>query len=137
VTDSCYQRRVSAGIPPESFESAAGYCRSRLNGHACILFTGKRCRHHGIKLETCRAGPFTFDVNNGTIDLFLKTEKTCPPVRLLNGNPEAYRQQYMTAVQNIRNFVARMPKDEPAAVCRIDEPATEYIATIMGTGDDP
>ena len=108
--------------------------RLKLNGHACILFAENRCRHHGIKPETCRAGPFTFDLNGGTIELYLKTEQACPLVRLLKENPGAWRQQYETAVQNIRNLVANLPEEELTAVCRIDEPETEYVTSIPLSG---
>lgn len=132
MTDSCYHRLVAAGIAPGSFEFA-GYRRLKLHGHACILFTGNRCRYHGIKPETCRAGPFTFDMEEGAIALYLKTENACPLVRMLKDDADAFRQQYETAVQNIRNIVANLPEDELAAVCRVDEPETEYFATIPRT----
>ena len=111
--------------------------RLKLNGHACILFAENRCRHHGIKPETCRAGPFTFDVHDGNILLFLKKEAVCPLVCMLKENPEAYRQQYTAAVQSIRSFIAHMPDDQLAAVCRVEEPETEYVATIPRDGGGP
>lgn len=129
MTELCYQRLIAAGIPPDSFEFA-GYRRLKLKGRAGILFAENRCRYHGVKPATCRAGPFTFDIRDGTIELFLKTEETCPLVRLLKDDPDAYRRQYETAVANIRNLVANLPDDELAAVCRVGEPGTEYVGTI-------
>jgi len=136
VTEPCYRRLVAAGIPPDSFEFS-GYRRLKRNGRACILFAENRCRFHGVKPETCRAGPFTFDVHDGTIALFLKKEEVCPLVRMLKDDPEAYRQQYVEAVRSIRAFVVQIPDDELAAVCRVEEPDTEYVATIPRTGGSP
>ena len=136
MTEPCYRRLVAAGIPPDSFEFA-GYRRLKREGHACILFVKNRCRFHDVKPETCRAGPFTFDVNDGSIVLFLKKEEVCPLVRMLKDDPEAYRQQYADAVRSIRAFVAQMPDDELAAVCRVEEPATEYVETIPRNGGSP
>lgn len=71
------------------------------------------------------------------IALFLKKEEVCPLVRMLKENPEAYRQQYADAVRSIRAFVAEMPDDELAAVCRVEEPDTEYVAMIPRIGGSP
>ncbi len=129
LTDSCYRRLVSAGVSPDSFETD-GYRRLKLNGRACILFRDGKCSCHAIKPETCRAGPFTFDVRGDSIGIYLKTERICPLVRILKEDPDAYRQQYAHAATNIRYLVQALSEDELAAICRVDEPDTELVATI-------
>jgi hypothetical protein len=89
-----------------------------------------RCTCHGIKPETCQAGPFTFDVAGGTIRIFLKHASICPIVRLLKEEPGAYRQQYERAAENIENLVIHLPDKEIEAINQIDEPDTELVAEI-------
>jgi Fe-S-cluster containining protein len=135
VSPSCFERLVAAGTPAEAFEYD-GYRRLRLQaGGACILFVDGRCSNHGIKPETCRAGPFTFDVSGGTIGIYLKKESICPVVRLLKEEPEAYAQQFSAAVKNITHLVNSLPDRELAAICRIEEPETELVATIPRDGN--
>ena len=51
------------------------------------MLNGGKCGIHAIKPETCRAGPFTFDVKGDTIEIFLKFEEICPVVRLYQEHP--------------------------------------------------
>lgn len=130
VSSSCYERLTGAGVSPEHFEFS-GYTRlkTKENGE-CILSENGRCRIHAFKPETCRAGPFTFDVHGNRIVLYLKKESICPIVRLLKEYPEAYRQQYECAVQSITHLVRNLTEDEISVICQIDEPETEKVAEI-------
>ena len=134
ISEPCYERLVREGISPDSFEMN-GYRRlkSRPDG-ACVLWNRGRCTIHGIKPETCRAGPFTFDVQGDTVEIFLKLEKICPLVRLLKDEPAAYGQQYARAVENILHLVQNLSENELAAICRIEEPDTEKVAEIPRPG---
>lgn len=129
VSEPCYERLKRAGVPAGSFESGE-YRRLKLNGRSCILFEGGRCSCHGIKPETCRAGPFTFDVFGDKIAIYLKKESVCPVVRLLKEDPGAYYRQFEVAVRNITHLVGNLSDRELAAICRIDEPETEFIAMV-------
>ena len=92
--EHCYQRLVAEGIPEDSFEWRGYHAvRARRDG-TCIFCNGNRCSIHAIKPETCRAGPFTFDVKGDVIEIFLKYETICPVVRLLKEVPEAYEHQF-------------------------------------------
>jgi uncharacterized protein len=129
ISDCCYDRLIAGGVPPGVFgKDRYRYVRTRSDG-TCMLWEGK-CRIHGIKPETCRAGPFTFDVRGDVIEIFLKYETICPMVRLLREVPEAYDQQYALAVKSITHLVSHLTDDELAAICRIEEPDTEKIAEI-------
>jgi uncharacterized protein len=130
ISGHCYRRLIAAGIPEEVFERD-GYrsIRTRNDG-TCICSTEGKCRIHAIKPETCRAGPFTFDVKGDTIEIFLKFEEICPVVRLYKDTPEAYRQQYDLAVKSISHLVSNLTETEIAAICRIEEPQTEKVAEI-------
>jgi Fe-S-cluster containining protein len=131
VSSSCYERLTSAGISPDNFEFT-GYTRlkTKPNGD-CILLEHDKCRVHAVKPETCRAGPFTFDVHHDMIVMYLKHETICPVVRLLKESPKAYRQQYERAVQSITHLVQNLTEDEISAVCKIDEPETEKVAEVV------
>ena len=130
ITGPCYRRLLSEGIPSSVFENN-GYTsvRTCANGH-CVLLKNGMCSIHGIKPETCRAGPFTFDVKGKVIEIFLKSESICPVVRLLKEVPEAYNQQYSLAVRHISHLVTNLSDEELAVICRIEEPETEKVAEI-------
>nr|WP_320161141.1 YkgJ family cysteine cluster protein [uncultured Methanoregula sp.] len=105
------------------------FLRSKENGE-CTLQKNGKCQIHDFKPETCRSGPFTFDVKGDTIEIFLKFESLCPIVRLLKEVPEAYEQQYNRAVTHITHLVSLLPQEELDVICRIDEPETEKVAEI-------
>ena len=130
ISSSCYERLTKSGVPQEMFESE-GYTRLKTKkNRECILLVNGKCSIHSCKPETCRAGPFTFDVRNDVIEIFLKYELICPMVRLLKDVPEAYEQQYNTAAKSIAHLVRNLSDAELAAVCLVDEPDTEKIAEI-------
>lgn len=133
VSAHCYDRLRGEGVPADRFETA-GYrrLRTRPDGTCICSFEGK-CTIHAIKPETCRAGPFTFDVKGDAIEIFLKFESICPVVRLLKEVPEAYEVQYFLAVQSITRLVSHLTDEELVAICSIDEPETEKVAEIPRT----
>jgi Fe-S-cluster containining protein len=108
-----------------------GYKRLKVKENGvCILSEQGKCRIHTGKPETCRAGPFTFDVKGDVIGIFLKYERICPLVKLLKEIPEAYQQHYNLAVKSITNLVSNLTLDEIDAICCIDEPDTEKVSEI-------
>jgi Fe-S-cluster containining protein len=130
ISEHCYHRLLDSGVPKDAFErNGYRYLRTRSDG-TCTFWNGGKCGIHGIKPETCRAGPFTFDVKGDEIEIFLKYEKICPIVRLFKDVPEAYDQQYALAVKSITHLVSNLTEEEVTAVCRIEEPDTELVATI-------
>ncbi|OPY38498.1 MAG: Flagellin N-methylase [Methanoregula sp. PtaU1.Bin051] len=134
ISRSCYERLVAAGISPDSFEYR-GYRRLQVkNNGECVLSKDGKCSIHSIKPETCRAGPFTFDLKGDMIEIYLKFESLCPIVRLLKEEPEAYARQYEVAVHNIARLVQNLTDDELATICRIEEPETELVALIPRYG---
>lgn len=134
ISDERYNFLVKNGVSPDNFEFN-GYQHLKLkNNNDCVLFSDGKCNIHSIKPETCRAGPFTFDVKEDKIEIFLKYESICPIVRILKEVPDAYNQQYLNAIENISKLVACLPEDELEAVCRIEEPLTEKVAEIPRNG---
>jgi hypothetical protein len=130
ISAHCYERLVSQGIPENSFEWR-GYRALKTRGKdTCIFCNGNKCSIHTIKPETCRAGPFTFDVKGDVIGIFLKYETLCPVVRLLKEVPEAYEHQFALAKKSITHLVANLTDGELAVICNIDEPDTERVAEI-------
>ena len=130
ISGARYDRLVKEGVAPENFESV-GYRRlkSRANGE-CILSKDGMCTIHSIKPETCRSGPFTFDVKGDVIEIFLKEPKICPMVNLLREVPEAYEQQFERSRLNITRLVADLTDAEIDSICKIDEPDTVKVAEI-------
>jgi len=130
VSRSCSERLVVAGVSPDMFEYS-GYKRLKVKENGlCILSEQGTCRIHAVKPETCRAGPFTFDVQGDVIVIYLKYESICPLVKLIKETPEAYRQQYDLAVKSITHLVSNLTQEEIDAICCIDEPETEKVSEV-------
>jgi Fe-S-cluster containining protein len=96
----------------------------------CSMLSNGKCAIHAFKPETCIAGPFTFDVTDRTLQIFLKHETICPLVAILKTNRELYDLQYERAVQNISHLVTRLPMNELAVISAIPEPDTELVAEL-------
>jgi uncharacterized protein len=130
ISEHCYQRLVAQGVPEDSFEQKGyRFIRTRKDG-TCVFWNEGRCSIHRIKPETCRAGPFTFDVKGDVIEIFLKFKTICPIVGLLKEVPEAYEQQFALAKKSITRLVANLTEEELCEICRIEEPETEKVAEI-------
>ncbi|MDI9633643.1 MAG: YkgJ family cysteine cluster protein [Methanolinea sp.] len=107
----------------------AGYSRIRAREDGmCALWEAGRCRVHDVKPETCRAGPFTFDVEGGTVRVFLKHESRCPLVSLLKSDPDMFRAQFRIAVENILSLAGALPPGELATISAIPEPDCDFVA---------
>ena len=118
------------GVPGEAIEFK-GYNRLRLGPDGyCLLFVDGKCSIHSIKPETCVAGPFTFDIKDGMLQIFLKRESICPMVRFLKADRKAYDGMFETAVEKITDLVKAVPHDEMAEILKIDEPETDLVAEI-------
>ncbi len=118
------------GVPGEAIEFE-GYKRLRLKPDGyCLLFRDGKCSIHSIKPETCVAGPFTFDVQDHTLRLFLKHESICPLVPYLMADADAYAAQFRMAVKSLMVLVRSLPGQELDVINRIPEPETELVAEI-------
>jgi len=130
ICEDRYNYLIKNGVSTDSFEFE-GYRRLKVKkNNECILFHNGKCSIHAVKPETCRAGPFTFDIKGDKIEFFLKHESICPIVRVLKEIPEAYKQQYLRAIENISNLVSHLKENELEAIHQIDEPLTEKVAEI-------
>jgi len=94
-----------------------------------------RCAIHDHKPETCVSGPFTFDMKDNMIEVYLKQEQICPLVRYLHQNPAIYHEQMRTAVVHIRRLFYELPPDELKVVLAIPEPKTDLVAVLPMIGD--
>jgi uncharacterized protein len=103
--------------------------RTKSNGE-CSMFDAGKCGIHAFKPETCVAGPFTFDVTDEYLQIFLKTENICPLVPHLKANREMYEMQFGRAIEHISRLVASLPADELRVISAIEEPDTELVATF-------
>ncbi len=130
ISDTCYQRLIAAGVSPDCFEMQ-GYRRLKTHPDGtCIMMQGGKCTIHDIKPETCRAGPFTFDLRDDRVQIFLKFESICPVVGLFKEVPSAYNLQYEQSVRNIAHLVSNLSREELVVISHIDEPDTEKVAEI-------
>ncbi len=108
-----------------------GYRRLKVREDGfCTMLNHTRCQINTEKPETCRAGPFTFDIHDGKLEIFLKKESICPLVGHLKYYPEAYRQQYEHAVRNLASLVQALPERELSEILKVEEPETEKVAEI-------
>ena len=130
ITKERYRSLIARGIPEHCFEHD-GYLRLRAKPDGtCILMEDHKCTCHEFKPETCRAGPFTFDVEGNRIRIFLKHASICPLVPLLREEPAAFRVQYERAAENITRLVAALPDAEIGAINRIEEPDTDLVTDL-------
>jgi len=93
----------------------------------CIGYKDGRCRIQQVKPETCVAGPFTFDICNGKLEIYLKKERICDLVAFLKSNRAVYDEQLELAVQNILQLIRSLP-EELESVCRVEGPETVKVA---------
>jgi len=121
---------------PLSVAEFDGYTRMKSHDDGmCIMCSGGKCRVHAFKPETCVAGPFTFEVQDHTLHLFLKHESICPLVPYLKADGDAYAAQFRIAVKSLMALVRSLPCDELEVINRIPEPETELVAEIpLGPG---
>ncbi|RQW78472.1 MAG: YkgJ family cysteine cluster protein [Methanothrix sp.] len=118
------------GVDPNAVEFN-GYKRLKLRQDGfCILFRDGKCSIHSIKPETCVAGPFTFDIVDKKLQIFLKQETICPMVRFLKADRKAYDSLFEVSVKKIMDLVAAIPPEEMAEILKIEEPETDLVAEI-------
>ncbi len=118
------------GVSADAVEFA-GYKRLRLKPDGfCVLFQEGKCSIHSIKPETCVAGPFTFDIKENVLQIFIKRESICPMVRFLKANRKAFDGLFETSVERIMELVSSVPTLEMAEILKIDEPETDLVAEI-------
>jgi Fe-S-cluster containining protein len=109
----------------------AGYRRLRLKKDGfCVLFKDGRCSIHSFKPETCIAGPFTFDIKENVLQIFLKRESICPMVRFLKADKKAYDGLFDAAVEKIMHLIDAVPAAEMEEILKIEEPETDLVAEI-------
>jgi Fe-S-cluster containining protein len=128
---------VSDGHPFGNIEYRGYSCLATGEDGMCVMFHAGRCRIQAIKPETCRAGPFTFDIVNGVLEIWLKHERICPLAGLLREEPEAYARLCAVAQDELLRLVRSLPSGDLAAICRIPEPDTDKIAEISLGEDIP
>lgn len=121
---------LSAGHSFGAIEYRGYPCLAVAEDGMCVMFDGGRCRIHGIKPETCRAGPFTFDMDDGVLEIWLKQEHICPLAGLLREEPEAYARLFAVARDELVRLARSLPPGELEVVCRIPEPDTDKVAEI-------
>ncbi|AAB88950.1 MULTISPECIES: YkgJ family cysteine cluster protein [Archaeoglobus] len=129
ITERRLRILLDSGISLELFDfEEYTHPKMKENGY-CVFFDEKekKCLIHSIKPETCVAGPFTFDLREGKIDIYLKKESICPIVTLLRQNEGIYRKQYERAVEAIKTLVKELDERALRRILEIDEPETEKV----------
>ncbi len=121
---------ASRGVGNGNIEFAGYHRMAADEGGWCTMFREGRCAIHCIKPETCVAGPFTFDIHEGMLEIFLKHEAICPLAGMFRKNPEAYRVHCDRAVHEIARLVREIPASELEAVLTVEEPDTDLVEEI-------
>jgi len=97
----------------------------------CIFYgnTTKRCQVHAVKPETCRAGPFTFDIDSrtGKIEWFLKQTAICAFAGELRENREQLEEHFKIAKKQIMKLICHLDAESLRTILRIEEPHTFKI----------
>ena len=108
-----------------------GYHRLRVREDGfCIMLNHTRCQINDTKPETCCAGPFTFDIREGKLEVYLKKETICPLAGHLKYYPEAYRHQYKHGIKHLLRLIRQLPAAELREVLKVEELETEQVAEI-------
>jgi len=128
---------VSSGHPFGNIEYRGYSCLAAGEDGMCVMFHAGHCRIQAIKPETCRAGPFTFDIVNGVLEIWLKHEHICPLAGLLREDPEAFGRLCAVARDELLRLVRSLTPGDLAAICRIPEPETDKVAEIPLEDDIP
>jgi Fe-S-cluster containining protein len=133
-----------ARLPLSPARSALIASRGLLNGHIgfaryhrmaadgqgwCAVLREGRCAIHCIKPKTCVAEPFSFDIREGMLEIYLKRKIICPLAGLFRKNPKAYRIHHDHAAHEIVRLVRKLPFPELKAVLQVDEPKTDRVET--------
>ncbi|ADC66299.1 protein of unknown function UPF0153 [Ferroglobus placidus DSM 10642] len=133
ITERRLRILLDSGISLELFDfEEYTHPKVKENGY-CVFFDEKerKCLIHGIKPETCVAGPFTFDLREGKIEIYLKKESICSLVTFLRQNEEIYRKQYERAVEAIKTLVNELDERALRRILEIEEPETEKVGEIV------
>ncbi len=126
---------LSAGYSLGAIEYRGYSCLASGEDGMCMMFERGHCRIHASKPESCRAGPFTFDLADGVLEIWLKQDHICPLAGLLREEPQAYARLFAMARNELVRLVRSLPPDELETICRIPEPDTDKVAMIP-LGDD-
>jgi uncharacterized protein len=119
------------GISIEHIEFAE-YKRLRVKSDGfCVFFENGRCSVHSIKPETCVAGPFTFDLRDSILEIYLKKKSICPMAGLLKENKEIFDQFLEVAIGKFMDLLKALPDVELREILKIDEPETELVKKIL------
>lgn len=118
------------GISPDFIEFGKyKHLKLKEDGY-CVFFDKGKCKIHGIKPETCVAGPITFDIRAGKLELYIKKESICPLVKFLRENEEVLREHMSTALEKIIDLIKELEKEELEEILKIEEPETEKIFEV-------
>ncbi|MEM0215334.1 MAG: YkgJ family cysteine cluster protein [Archaeoglobaceae archaeon] len=96
----------------------------------CVFFDNGKCKIHGIKPETCVAGPITFDIREGKLELYIKKETICPLVKFLKENEDVLKEHMNIALEKILDLIRELEKGELEEILKIEEPETEKIFEV-------
>lgn len=132
LTDERITIMTDNGVSSDNIEFV-GYKRLKVKADSmCVMLNESgMCAIQDFKPETCVAGPFTFDVNEGVIEIYMKKESICPLVAVLKHDRNAYDEQYKTAVEKIIRVVAFLPEEELWTICGIEEPDTDKVGDLI------
>lgn len=100
---------------------STGFCKGYQDGS---------CRFNGTKPELCAAGPFTFDIRDDKLEIFIKKDRVCNLAAYLKTHPDIFRQKYDAAVSYIMRFIRALPEEELCEVLKREKPDMEKVDEI-------
>jgi len=108
--------------------ATTGYGRGKTGCARCAL--GGGAGSTGTSRRRAGRGRSPFDVEGGTVRVYLKHDSLCPLVPALKADPERYGEQFRAAVGNILALARSLPPDELAVISAIPEPDCDLVAEI-------
>ncbi|MCS7122170.1 MAG: YkgJ family cysteine cluster protein [Archaeoglobaceae archaeon] len=118
---------LNAGAKLENFEyKKYRYPKVREDGF-CIFFIDGKCSVHNVKPETCVAGPFTFDLKNEKLEIYIKKPTICPLVSLLKEDQKLYEEQLCRALENIVRLILDLDRSELEEILKVEEYEIEKV----------
>lgn len=123
--------KQNGNLTVEPFE-ATEYVFPRLTPKGYCVFHDKqtkKCSVHGVKPETCVAGPITFDINakTGKIEWFIKKETICSLAGKIYQDNQQLQKHLKLAKKELLRLVTQLTAEELKAILKKDEPETFKI----------
>lgn len=121
---------LNAGAKIENFEFGK-YIHPKVKDDGfCVFFSDGKCTVHRVKPETCVAGPFTFDLKENILEIYIKKPTICSLVSVLEEDQRLYEEQFRRALENIVQLLLDLDKSELDEILKVEEYEIEKVFEV-------